>query len=187
MSSKQEKFDNVVDLMADILPDDDAFGAELSEQIRKRVLVRKLARLRNQKGVTQLAIAELLECQQAKISKLENGFDADVRLGELTAYCKAMECDLQIVIRNKNYNLVDEIKGYAFGIKRCLKLLCTLAKKDENVSDGVANFHVEALLNLVKIVSESANELPDKNRDTISYDVPDLERDDCDQDLATSP
>ena len=186
---KQEKYSNVMDLMSDVFSDDDSFCDELANQIHQRQLVRKLARLRNQKKVPQSEIADALGCKQSRISKLENGFDKDVSIDDLAGYCRALDCELHVILRNSKTSIVDQIKEYAFGIKDCLKRLCSIAKKDDKISSGVAQFHVEAIMNLVQIVADSANELEGTTA-KISYEVPNLDEpgiSNCDDEiLATS-
>jgi transcriptional regulator with XRE-family HTH domain len=156
---KQPRFDNVVDLVRDSVSDDPNLADELSDQISKRQLVRRLANLRNIKGISQDEIAEHLDCRQPRISKLENGLDSDVSMADLQAYAKALDCELGIVFRSRKLTIVDEVKRHAVCIKHCFDKLNKLAEQDEKVAKGVADFHVEALLNLVKIVKDSVTDL----------------------------
>lgn len=180
---KQRRFSNVVDMVRDAVSDDTELADELSEQISKRQIVRRLANLRNLKGISQEQIAENLDCGQSRISKLENGLDADVAIAELQAYAQALDCELSIVFRSRKLTIVDEVKRHAMCIKYCFDKLNELAEKDERVAKGVAEFHVEALLNLVNIVQDSATNLNVKRSDGESLHIPlqfqDSAQDEC--------
>ena len=53
-----------------------------------------------------------------------------------------------------------QIKCCAFIIKKELGKLVELARKDTDIQNGVTNAHIELMLNMVKIVSDSASKLP---------------------------
>src|SRR5688500_13790592 len=89
--------DNVVDMDRKMLPEDKEFVADLEEQTNNRRLVGQLAILKNCKGISQADVAEQCGCTQGRISKLENGLDQDVTLGDLAAYAKLADCDVTIV------------------------------------------------------------------------------------------
>ncbi|MEX1229591.1 MAG: helix-turn-helix domain-containing protein [Planctomycetaceae bacterium] len=159
--NRSKKYSDVAHMMGDILgSDDEGFASELADQLKQTQIVRLLATMRNQKGVTQNEIADNLMCRQARVSKLEHGIDDDISIRTLRAYAKACEYNIELMFRTKNSTMVDDIKHYAFCIKRCFEQLTQLAKQDEVVAKGVADFHVEALFNLVNIVKESEERLP---------------------------
>ncbi|MBS0265136.1 MAG: transcriptional regulator [Planctomycetes bacterium] len=153
------KFASVADMIRDSLPDDPGLADELGEQIAQRQLVRRLANLRNANNVTQGQVAQHLQCAQSRISKLENGVDADVTMADLQAYAKAAGFDLEIVFRSQKITLFDEVKRQALNIQRCFEKLNELAANDEKIAKGVASFHLEALLNLFSIASRSSSRL----------------------------
>lgn len=175
MTKKKTRFQKVSDLMADVLPDDPEFVTELEEQIDKRRLVRGLATLRNCKNVSQADIADVLGCGQSRISKLENGYDSDVRMSDIEAYAKVLGCDVQVVFGSRELSIVDEVKIHAFRIKDCFGRLAELAKSDEDVARGVAEFHIEALFNLAEIVKRSSRRLPKRKRPGLRLTVPENE------------
>lgn len=45
---------------------------------------------RTRAGLTQSELAARLRCSQSRISKLEDSADADLRLGDIAAYCRAL-------------------------------------------------------------------------------------------------
>ena len=173
--AKNKRYQNVSDLMADVLPEDPDFADELKEQINKRRLVRGLATFRNIKDVSQADVAKIAKCGQSRISKLENGFDSDLSIGDLEAYAEALGCNVQVELRDRDFTIVDEVKLHAFRMKRCFDRMAELAKKDDVVAQGVANFFAEAIPNLVSIVMKSAENLPKQKSRRIQLNVPELE------------
>lgn len=160
MRHMAKKHNSVVGMLKDVLPDDKDLQVELCEQLGRRHLVRQLAKLRNEQGVSQKKIADRLKCGQSRVSKLENGYDDEVTLRDIGAYADALECDVEVILRRNDLTLVDQVKYHAFQIKDCFDRLADLAKKDDDVAKGVADFHIEALFNLAEIVKKSAARIP---------------------------
>ncbi|MBI1899565.1 MAG: transcriptional regulator [Planctomycetia bacterium] len=154
-----KRCEKISELVRDGSAEGDSFVEELAEQISKRRLVRLLATLRDRHSVTQEQVAHNLDCQQSRISKLENGFDEDVTIKDLVGYAKAANSDLGIVFKSRDLSLVDVVKAHACGIKRCLEKLNDLAKDDFQIAKGIANFHVETLVNLAVMIAKSARHL----------------------------
>ncbi|MCH7725758.1 MAG: helix-turn-helix transcriptional regulator [Planctomycetes bacterium] len=159
--AENKRYNKVSDMMTDVLGDEDpGFVEELKTQIQRRKLVRGLSSLRNMKGISQKEVADAAGCAQSRISKMENGCDEQVRLGDIEAYAKALGCEVEVVLRSNDFTIVEEVKYLAFRIERCFNKLVTLVKSDEDVAQGVAEFHVEALLNLAHLVLKSQKRLP---------------------------
>ncbi len=68
--------------------------AELREQAAQDVLEMHLKTLREQLGITQSELAELMDTQQPQLSKLES--QADFLLSTLRRYVEALGGDLEI-------------------------------------------------------------------------------------------
>jgi transcriptional regulator with XRE-family HTH domain len=149
----------IVDLVKKLIPEERDFADNLRKQIDRRKLVTQLADLRNLMGISQSDVAEQLGCTQSKVSKLENGYDDNVTLHDLVAYAKLFDSDLTILFSSKEDSLVSQIKYYAMGIKHCFEQMNNLVQQDAEIGQGVAAFHIEALLNLVKIVGDSSQHL----------------------------
>ena len=146
-------------MVRNILPDDTEMQDELRDQLHRRQLVPRLAFLRNYKDISQAQVADELGCGQSRISKLENGYDADVTVGDLLGYAKVAHCNLGIVFESTDITLVDQIKHYARCISSCFDQMNDLAKDDAGIKSGVAKFHIEALINLVNIVGNASKNL----------------------------
>lgn len=158
MSTGRE-YTNVLELVQEIAPDG-AFPAEFEEHIQRRDLIKHLLALRAAKGLAQRDLAEKLGCTQSRISKLENGTDEELRLGDLIKYVHALGLDFGIAMRPASQTVFDEIKHHALCIRDLLEHLVKLAGDDETMQAGVGKAHIETLVNLIKIVVDSAQKLP---------------------------
>jgi transcriptional regulator with XRE-family HTH domain len=157
--STPRQYASVSELLQDIAPDQE-FAPEFEEHIQRRSLIKHLLALRAARGLAQRDLAEELGCTQSRISKLENGTDDELRLGDLVKYVHALGFDFGIAMRPPSQTIVDDIKYHAFCIKSLLEHLVSLAGKDEAIQGGVGQAHAETLLNLVMIVADSAAKLP---------------------------
>lgn len=172
MNKKNRKHTaEVVDLVKRLLPEEAEFADNLANQIDRRRLVAQLADLRNLMGVSQSDVAEQLGCTQSKVSKLENGYDDNVTLRDLVTYAKLFDSDLTILFSSKEDSLASQIKYYAMGIKHCFEQMNELAQQDAEIGKGVAAFHIEALLNLVKIVGDSNKHLMSSIQPSVEPEV----------------
>ena len=116
--------------------------------------------IRASKGLTQADIGRGMKCSQGCVSKFEASDDDDLRLGDLRSYLSCLDLDLGLLISPAAWNATDQIKFHALQIRDCLGRLVELAKHDKQIKKGVQQFHVEALFNLVKLIAESAQNLP---------------------------
>lgn len=156
----RKKYKDVAEMIADVSSGEE-FAREAQEHIDKRFIVHRLYGTRSAKGVSQQEMAERLNCSQSRISKLENSEDEDLRLGDLKKYLAAIGMNLTVFISKKQWRAIDQIKFHAFRIRHILEDLTKLAKDDPEIAKGVHHCHLETLFNLVKLVSESAQGLPD--------------------------
>lgn len=167
--AKKRQYASVSDLLRDVAPDDE-FASEVDARIARRQVIKHLLALRAAKGLSQKDVAERLGCTQSRVSKLENASDNDVRLGDLFAYCDALGLHCGLVLSRRHPTAVDQIKYHAFNIRHILEDLVNLVGQDELMSTGVAKLHLETLVNLVKLVAESAEKLPN-NPETEAPDI----------------
>ena len=112
------------------------------------------------RGLSQGDIAKSMGCTQSRVSKLERGMDADIRLEDLGKYANAVNMELRLVFAERRDTIVDEVKFHAFRIKALLERLAKLARKDERIARGVGSFFGEAFFNLLNIIQSSAKQLP---------------------------
>ena len=170
--------------MVNAISDDQEFAREVNERIASREVIKHLMAFRASKGMSQSDVADCMECTQSRISKLENGTDADIRLGDLGLYAHAVGMELRLVFAEPHATIVDEVKFHAFRIKTLLDQLASLAKKDRKIARGVGAFFSEAFFNLLRILQSSAKHLPtnDDGKSLIQIEVQEVHEDfqDCD-------
>ncbi len=162
--ANKKQYTNVSELVRD-LSEDRAFAEDFDRHVSRRRIVKYLFALRTTRGMSQKDIAERLRCTQSRISKLENGDDDDLRLGDLCGYLDALELSMHLVVSPKNDTAVNLVKHHAFSIKEIMDHLTNLAQGDEKIAKGVANFLGEAFFNLVNMLGGSARRLPKRKDD----------------------
>ncbi len=132
----------------------------LAENLESKALVHKLFGLRCSKGVTQTELAKRLECSQSRISKIENGEDDDIRLGDLRVYLTALGAELNITVFAKKPTAVEKIKHHVFAVKKSLDDLAALANGDQSLAKSIGGFFGECFFNMVRVLQHSSSKLP---------------------------
>ena len=121
-----QKYDNVVDMLRDLVDDD--FANELEERIQSQAIINSLVGRRIAKGMSQSDVAQHLDCSQSRISKIEAGTDAELRLDELMAYGRALGMEFEILAHPLGTSSVDRVKTHA----ACIQLeMQTLAERKD--------------------------------------------------------
>ena len=161
---------------------DREFASNLEQEISNRTLSKSLFAMRCGAGFTQKQLAERMKCSQSRVSKLEVSPDRAIKVCDLIDYAEACKLDVTIGF-HKPMTLVDSVKYHAFEIKKNLDHLAELAHRDPDIDKGVKGFFPEVLLNLLKIISTSAEQLPNKGvvksqRFTVSHPSEVFEMDD---------
>jgi hypothetical protein len=110
--------------------------------------------------LSQQELANKLGCTRNKVSKLESSNDADIRFGDLVDYTGAVGHEMRLFLVPKGQTIIEEVKLYAFVIKRLLHRLVDLAGDDKAIAKGVENFLVEAAFHLGRLVPNAAAQLP---------------------------
>ena len=147
-------YKTVSDLIKNI-SEDENFKKEAINKIEKNKLAKFLFFLRCEHRLTQKELADKLGCSQARISKIESSDDDELSMKDFLDYGKVLGLQLEVGFRDKNVKFADMVKFHAFRIQYYLQKLAGLAKEDEQIKKGVADFHLEALLNVNKIILDS--------------------------------
>jgi transcriptional regulator with XRE-family HTH domain len=155
----KKQYENVSDLLRDIVPDEE-FRAAFDGLVARRKLIKQLLALRAVKGMSQRDVAAAMNCTQSRVSKLENANDEDVRLGDLRAYAEALGCEFVACAIPRDMKTVEKVKCHAFAIKKHTDDMAQLARTDEAVAEGVAKFFYELFVNLILMLGDSAKRLP---------------------------
>lgn len=141
--------------MINSLSSDEAFKVSATKAIKAKSIGKFLFLLRCEHKLTQKEIALKMGCTQSRVSKIESSFNENLTVKDLLDYGKALNLNLEIGYRHAAARIVDLIKYHAFKIKTYLEQLRILAKEDEAFKKRVADFHIEALFNVCKIIAES--------------------------------
>ena len=156
--AKKKRHNNVSQMVRE-LSENKAFADDFEEQLERRQVVKGLMASRASLGLSQKDIADFLGCTQSRVSKLENGNDADLHLNDLAGYAAALGYDVTIAFTPKNWTAADEVKYHAFCIKKLLSLMTDLVAGDQSIGQGVLSFFQEAKHSLGKIVQSSVRTL----------------------------
>jgi len=154
-----KEYTSVSDMLADSSADE-SLKQDALRRIGSRQVIKRLLALRASRGKSQQEIADLMKCSQSRISKLENGVDDDLRLGDLHDYLHALGHDVSLLVRQQDWQSFQQISFNAGMIRRCLGRLVDVAGGDPAGEGGVSRAHVETLVNLVNTVVDSARQLP---------------------------
>lgn len=159
--SKDTRYDSVSAMLNEVASEDSALTAtEFDEYIAERELVKDLTILRSACHLSQEDIAVKLGHTQSWVSKLENGTDNDLRIGDLRAYLSALGLEFRPGVRKQGATIVDEVKLLAFAIRQKLIALAELAKEGDGMVEYIARFFGDAFHNINRFLSEAAARLP---------------------------
>jgi transcriptional regulator with XRE-family HTH domain len=157
---KQQLYSNVSEMLESEQLADKDFIRDFNKHINDRQIIKFLMAMRAASGKSQSDIAQTANCSQSRISKLEKSIDDDLRLGDLHCYANALKFNLELFFIPQTATIADKVKYHACFIRQLLKELTSLAITDEKIALGIAGFFGEALFNFIKILQESAKELP---------------------------
>ena len=164
-----KKYKSVSEMLHDTSDGDSSLVDEFDAMAAKRHIIKDLVALRVAKGLSQADIAKHMDCSQSRVSKLESGLDADLRLGDLAGYLSALGLSMKVGGVPNEWSIVDEIKQFTFAIKSRLLKLARLANGDDSVARGVANFYADAFCNFNKILKDAVDKLPHRPDDKGPY------------------
>lgn len=139
--------------------DDPALADQIEEAVRNRSVINCLMAQRAVLNLSQKDIAEKMGCTQSRISKLESGFDDDLRLGDLREYTSALGLGLTMRLAKRDASVVDQVKSHVLTVRKLLLGLVRLTGEDKTIASGAQLFLREVLLNSVKSVVEANEKL----------------------------
>lgn len=151
------KYNSVTEMSRSLT--DEKFSKKVAEDIEQKKVAKLLFTLRCNAKLSQKEMADKIGCSQARISKLEKCDNDNIRIGDLKDYANALNLELNIGYSPQGRTAVDSIKYHAFKIREKVNYLESLAQKDQQISDGVANFFGEALNNIVNMFLKSCAKL----------------------------
>jgi len=171
-TTQARKAYNSVTEMIDNLSESKEFAKKAHESIQEREFIDLLMSIRAAQNMSQEDIAKQTSWSQSKVSKLENGKDADVRWGDLCTYASALNLRLIVTLAENGTSIVDRVKTHACIIGDLLQQLVDLAGDDRTMSKGVRNFLQEAAYNLARIVKSAVSTLKAAESNVIKGSLP---------------
>jgi transcriptional regulator with XRE-family HTH domain len=145
--------------------------SKMSEIEAATTVVEQLSLLRQMAGLTQEQMAPLLGFNtQSAVSKLECGLDDEVTIGQIRKYVE-VSGERVGVLFGKPFNHVEAVKAHAFGIKKHLSSLATLAHKGDDLKTEIEAFFGEAFFNILTILSQCQAEMPEEKPTEVRLEV----------------
>jgi|APSaa5957512622_1039677.scaffolds.fasta_scaffold135505_1 transcriptional regulator with XRE-family HTH domain len=166
----KKQYDSVLEMMKDIQPNSE-LNQELGELIDSRKLMTRLMSLRALAGLSQADVSRKMECTQSRISKLENGTDDDIKLGDMKAYAEAVRHELIVGFKPRGLSAADQVKGHFCMINQQLIELVELAaaQHDDEVTEEIASFLNSFTGNMFLMMQRLSQGLPPLEDGTSCY------------------
>jgi transcriptional regulator with XRE-family HTH domain len=133
---KKGRFKNTAEMIRGLATDEKQADLSIHE-MNQRCVIDFLMALRSSRGFSQTDLAAKMECTQSRISKLENGKDDDLRIGEFRDYVRALGMDLSFLLTKNGENIVGQVKQHVFAIRDLLMALGKMAGDDQVMADGM--------------------------------------------------
>ena len=143
---------SVAEMAAATLGDPSA-KERVGHMIADRRLIKQLIILRHFKKITQKQIADHMGCDTSKISKIEAGFDSNLKFGDILGYVTALGLGFVATLTDPSTPIAGQIKAHVFRIDALLKELSALAAasgNDRAITEGIDRFYKEVLFNFLK-------------------------------------
>ncbi len=116
--NNRKQYDSVSAMLNDAATQDATISAaEFDAYVAERKFVKDLAILRSARGLSQADIAERIGKTQSWVSKLENGTDDGLRIGDLKCYLNALGLEFRPTAVKEGATLVDEVKMLSYAIR----------------------------------------------------------------------
>ncbi|MEA1928809.1 MAG: helix-turn-helix transcriptional regulator [Candidatus Auribacterota bacterium] len=165
---------SVAEMAADILGDPSA-KKDVEKLIANRRLIEQLTLQRLLRNKSQTEVAKHMGCNSSKISRMEAGFDHDLKFGDILSYLSALGMGLSMTLTNPTSPISDRIKHAVFQVDDLLKELTKLAllSGDEQITSGIDRFYHEVLFNFIKNFQSTYDEFRDRSQISFPKEKPD--------------
>jgi len=117
-----------------------------------------LINLRIDKGFTQTQVADAMQCNPSKISKIESGTDLTLKWVDVVGYLDALGMSTSLVADDTRLPAASRIKQCVFRIHDLMESLVDLAKEvddDTDITKKIHQFYGEVLLNFLSRFEDS--------------------------------
>lgn len=171
--------------MVRALSEDQAFADKMAHSLEERNIINHLMAMRTSLGMSQQDIAAKMKCTQSRVSKLENGRDDDLRIGDFHAYAEALGLRLAILLGKKEQPpIAERIRYHISSLKRLFVELSDLVGDDDAMKKGAWRFMLKstcvAASEIAKLLKHVAQKLPQPRRDVTSPIEIEMQKDDRD-------
>lgn len=144
------------------LAEDPKVEQRVRRQINRNQLVSSLLEMRVSKGITQEQLAELMKCDQSKVSRMEAGHDKYLKWGDIEGYLGAIKVNMHILFDDPSVPAAMRIKQHVFRIHEDLETLAKLAKQvggQDEIAGKIHQFYGEVLINFLVKFKQSHDKL----------------------------
>ena len=134
------------------LSGDGNLKGRIQEEVDRCRLVDALVQMRLQKGVSQKQLAERMNCNPSKISRLEAGTDDTLKIGDVRDYVLGLNVGMSMIFEDQELPVAEQIKQHVFSIHEKLERLVKIAAMvdgDKEIIDKINQFYKEVLFNFI--------------------------------------
>lgn len=169
---EQRRYRSVTEMVR-ALSEDQAFADTMTHSLEERNIINHLMALRTSFGMSQQDIAAKMKCTQSRVSKLENGRDDDLRIGDFHAYAEALGLRLAIILGKKEQPpIAERIRYHVFALKRLFAELSDLVGDDDSMAKGAWRFMLKSTCNtaseVANLLKYVVQKLPQPRKDVAS-------------------
>lgn len=154
----KQQFNSVAELVEAVA--DESLAKDIEQQAAARQIVSALVAMRITSDMSQGDVARELGCSQSRISKLENGIDADLSYGDIVKYATCTGRRPLVAFMPLKSTLMDCVKFHAFRISDCLHRMSEISEGDPSMERAAVRAHIEYIANMVRLSVESAVRIP---------------------------
>ena len=154
LSQNPKRFSNVADLVRHVSEDKEQ-AEKTARKIEQMNIVNFLVGLRTAQELSQSDVAEKIGCTQSKVSKLENGIDSNLNIGDVNAYARAIGFEMTIVLGKKERTLVQQIDFHINAVQRLMARLGQFVGENDGLTEhGATGAFLSAAKHLITGTSE---------------------------------
>ncbi len=156
---KSSQLKNVLDLF-DTGDEEDAVLESAKSAMFERQIIDRLISLRLLSKASQGDVAKHMGVTQSRVSKIENGDDRSLTIGQIDSYLEALGMRFEMRFCQSGDTIVERLKSHAFELFGCLQKISDMSNGDPEMEKAALRRHAETIVNVDRFVSSSAATLP---------------------------
>lgn len=157
--TKGRRYKSVPEMVRDLSPDAQ-FADSVEKRIAERNIINHLMARRSLLEMSQKDIADHMRCTQSRISKLENGKDDDLSIGDFHGYTDALGFEMVIMLAPKNRTVADDLRHHAGAMQKLIGRLCELAGNDQEIIKGALGLIAQTAAGFTSAIDSFLKKLP---------------------------